>query len=97
MYNSEATWKKATKCNKFLSGKKGGIASLYSGITGPEKVKTWNYWNGEKWITTPNVSDRVTISLEGMYNMYCRIVARSEDMSNQIRVVVFNVTQLTQA
>ena len=85
------------RIGKVLSGKKGGIASLCSGTTGPEKVKTWNYWNGEKWITTPNVSDRVTISLEGMYNMYCRIVARSEDMSNQIRVVVFNVTQLTQA
>ena len=58
------------RIGKVLSGKKGGIASLYSGITGPEKVKTWNYWNGEKWIlvTTTNVSDRVTISLEGTNN-----------------------------
>jgi len=53
------------RIGKVLSGKKGGIASLCSGATGPEKVKTWNYWNGEKWITTPNVSDRVTISLDG--------------------------------
>ena len=57
------------RIGKVLSGKKGGIASLCSGTTGPEKVKAWNYWNGEKWITTPNVSDRVTISLEGMYNI----------------------------
>ena len=59
------------RIGKVLSGKKGGIASVKdttgtTGTTGPEKVKTWNYWNGKKWITTPNVSDRVTISLEGI-------------------------------
>ena len=55
------------RIGKVLSGKKGGIASLSSTTTGPEKVKAWNYWNGEKWIKTPNVSDRVTISLGGIY------------------------------
>ena len=89
------------RIGKVLSGKKGGIASLTpslcSGTTGPEKVKTWNYWNGEKWIPTPSVSDRVTISLEGMYNIAGPSQGLKIIMSNQIRVVVFNVPQLTQA
>ena len=54
------------RIGKVLSGKKGGFASL-STATGPEKVLTWNYWNGEKWITTPKGPDRVTVSLGGMY------------------------------
>jgi hypothetical protein len=58
------------RIGKALFCKKGGIASIGATIgpnTGPEKAKTWNYWNGEKWISTSNWLDSVTISLIGMY------------------------------
>ena len=63
------------RIGKVLSDEKDGMYSLSSTATGPEKVKSWNYWNGGRWITTPNDFDiadskfrtRVTISLGGMY------------------------------